>query len=126
MFKRLIKNKKAQQTAEYAILIALVVGAVIAMQTYAQRTIQARIRGASKYMASGAGESTGLGQNILGTDLQYEPYYLDQQYDVTRDETTDQRTGAGQNLTSSSLLGRTRASGGYQRTGYNPADNSNW
>ncbi len=41
MFK-IFKNKKAQSTAEYAILIALVVGAVVAMQTYVKRGIQAR------------------------------------------------------------------------------------
>ena len=35
MFKKLMKNKKAQQTAEYALLISLVVAAIIAMQTYA-------------------------------------------------------------------------------------------
>ncbi len=41
MFK-IFKNKRAQSTAEYAILIALVVGAVVAMQTYVKRGIQAR------------------------------------------------------------------------------------
>jgi hypothetical protein len=126
MFKRLIQNKKAQQTAEYAILIALVVGAVIAMQTYAQRTIQARIRGAAKYMASGAG-SGGAGTNILGTDLQYEPYYLDQQYTVTRDEATDQTITPSQNLSSvGSSSTRKRASGGYQQSVYDLSTNADW
>ena len=38
MLRNFLKNRKAQNTAEYALLIALVVAGVIAMQTYAQRT----------------------------------------------------------------------------------------
>ena len=64
---RLLKNKKAQNTAEYAILIALVIGAVVAMQTYAQRALQGRIRDASIYMKDKTSE--------LGSTGQYEPYY---------------------------------------------------
>lgn len=67
---RLHKNKKAQNTAEYAILIALVIGAVVAMQTYAQRALQGRIRDA-------AGELT-IATSAIGNSLQYEPYYLNQ------------------------------------------------
>jgi len=79
MFKKLFKNKIAQTTAEYALLISLVVAAVIAMQTYAQRAIQARIRGASLYMATQT--------NALGTLNQYEAYYAESRYDVDRRST---------------------------------------
>ena len=65
---KLFKNKRGQNTAEYAILIALVVGGVIAMQTYAQRTMQARLRDASKMFTSSTTE--------IGNTEQYEPYYL--------------------------------------------------
>ena len=64
---RLFKNKKAQNTAEYAILIALVIGGVVAMQTYAQRALQGRLRDASVTMRDQT--------NGIGTTLQYEPYY---------------------------------------------------
>lgn len=37
-------DKRAQTTAEYAILFALVVGAVVAMQVYVKRGIQGRVR----------------------------------------------------------------------------------
>jgi Flp pilus assembly pilin Flp len=67
MFRNLIKNKKAQNTAEYALLIALVVAGIIAMQQYAQRALQARVRDASTYMVGAT--------NALGTAVQYEPYY---------------------------------------------------
>ena len=114
MFKKLCRNKRAQQTAEYAILIALVVGAVIAMQTYAQRTIQARVRGASIYLASGSADAG----NVLGTQLQYEPYYLESQYDVTRNEETMEildNADFGKDQTT----GKKRATKGHQTTTWN-------
>lgn len=115
MFKKLIQNKKAQQTAEYAILIALVVGAVIAMQTYAQRTIQARIRGASQYLA------TGQGTGVLGTDLQYEPYYIESGYDVQRDESTNEIQDGSRALGKEQDAKRARATSGYQTVSWNGA-----
>ena len=56
MFKKLLKNKKAQNTAEFALLISLVVAGVIAMQTYAQRALQSRIRDAAAYLTNKTGE----------------------------------------------------------------------
>jgi len=110
MFKKLIRNKKAQQTAEYALLIALVVAAVIAMQTYAQRAIQARIKGASDWLADETSE--------LGRVNQYEPYYLESIYETTREDTTfDKHT----NLTIRRELDNTsnRAKFGYQVSKFN-------
>lgn len=110
MFKRLLKNKKAQQTAEYALLISLVIAAVVAMQTYAQRTLQSRIKGAGNYLVTQTSE--------LGSGQQYEPYYLDQVYDVTKNELT---TDKHDNLTISKSQdsGTKRASGGFKAMSYN-------
>jgi Flp pilus assembly pilin Flp len=110
MFRKLMKNKKAQNTAEYAILISLVVAGIIAMQTYAQRALQARVRDAGKYLAA---QTTSL-----GTTVQYEPYYLETNYQVTRNETETQILNNTQTkqLTDST---RTRGSGGFQRSSYN-------
>ena len=82
MLRKLIKNKKAQNTAEYAILISLVVAGIIAMQTYAQRALQARVRDAAIFLKN---ETSGL-----GATLQYEPYYLETNYLVDRDEKESQ------------------------------------
>ncbi len=87
MFKKLLKSKLAQTTAEYALLISLVVAAVIAMQTYAQRAIQARIRDAAVYMVNGT--------SALGRTNQYEAYYSESSYDIdrnTRDESVHNNT----------------------------------
>ena len=109
MFKKLMKNKKAQQTAEYALLISLVVAAIIAMQTYAQRTIQGRIKDASHYLTDQT--------KSLGNTTQYEPYYLETSYNTVRDDTTEQIQGNAQFDTFVDST-RTRASGGFQSSDY--------
>ena len=115
MFRKLIKNKKAQNTAEYAILISLVVAGMIAMQTYAQRALQARVRDASVYLAN-------IASNYgLGSTVQYEPYYLSTNYEVTRDESTAQDLGVNK-TTMIEDSKRTRSSGGFQESTYNATE----
>ena len=87
MFKNFLKNKQGQNTAEYALLIALVVAGIIAMQQYAQRALQARVRDASVYMANTTSN--------IGTSKQYEPYYMQSNYDVTRDTAENKRLAPG-------------------------------
>jgi uncharacterized protein (UPF0333 family) len=62
----MLRHKRAQSTAEYAIVIALVVGAAMAMQVYLKRSIGGGIR----YAVDKAANTTG----------QYEPYYLESSY----------------------------------------------
>lgn len=87
---RLLRSKKAQNTAEYAILIALVIGVFSAMQIYVRRGLQARIKGGSDtlpYSVLGQASTTdGVGMDILGDRnmTQYEPYYISLgAYDMT-------------------------------------------
>ena len=112
MFRKLIKNKKAQNTAEYAILISLVVAGIIAMQTYAQRGLKARVRDGVQYMAS----TTNI--NAFGNTTQYEPYYLSSNYTVG---TTAADTQFLTNTQTSQFLNSTknREAGGFQQSTYN-------
>ncbi len=43
----LIRMKKAQSTLEYALIISVVVGALLAMQVYVKRGLQGRLRSAA-------------------------------------------------------------------------------
>ena len=109
MFRKLNKNRKGQNTAEYALLISLVVAAIIAMQTYAQRTLQARIRDASLYLTNNTG--------AMGNTSQYEPYYLTTNYAV--DRRTEESQLQGINLVGmNELSNRTRQTGGFQSSAY--------
>ena len=107
MLRQLFKNKKAQNTAEYALLIALVVAGVIAMQTYAQRSLQARMRDAGQYLTSQT--------STLGNSAQYEPYYSQSNYNVDRDTESNKRLGNG-TVAADAYTNRTRT--GEQRTQY--------
>ena len=110
MFRKFLKNKRAQNTAEYALLIALVVAGIIAMQTYAQRALQARIRDASAYMTT-----NGFGAE---TTDQYEPYYLTSAYNVQRDSSETQHLGSNR-VAMETSTNRARAAGGFQTSAYN-------
>ena len=110
MFRKLIKNKKAQNTAEYAILISLVVAGIIAMQTYAQRALQSRVRDASTYLKNQTSD--------LGSSVQYEPYYLTTDYDIVRNEETTKRLDNATVRQDSELI-RRRLQDGFQNTAYN-------
>ncbi len=113
------KNKRGQNTAEYAILIALVVAAVIAMQTYAQRGLHARIRSASRYMRT---QTT-----ALGNTLQYEPYYSDSFYEVTKDSTEHKdMSSAIDSVSRDSTSNRVRAKDGRSITDYTHGDETGW
>lgn len=68
-------NKRGQNTAEYAILIGVIVAAAIAMQIYVRRGMQARIKDAVDYSKDNP-------QTVFNTS-QYEPYYTDQSMDTT-------------------------------------------
>jgi len=84
-------NKKGQNTAEYAILIALVIGVAVAMQTYVKRGIQGRIHDEVKDMATQTAS--------LGTTNQYEPYYLDTTTTTSTDWDTRGQTGTAKSPT---------------------------
>ena len=126
MFKRLRKNKKAQNTAEYALLISLVVAAIIAMQVYAQRGLQGRIRDAVQgYLVDQTANPRGVGvtglgvTGLAGSTAQYEPYYLSSNYGVTRTEDQSQSLLPGRGLntvTARTESERTRARGGFQES----------
>ena len=83
-------NRKGQNTAEYAILIALIIGAAIAMQTYVKRGLQGGTKFAvDKLKKDDVATSTG----------QYEPYYVESSYTNTQHDYTDtEETKASDNV----------------------------
>ena len=68
-------NKRGQNTAEYAIVIALVVAAAIAMQTYVRRSMQGGVKFAVDKLKK---------DNTAAATGQYEPYYLESSYTTTK------------------------------------------
>ena len=83
-------NRKAQSTAEYAIVIALVIGAVVAMQVYVRRGLQGRIKDTTDYLAT---QTTELGNT--SEYKQYEPLELERDINQTRDQSIKEEVNAG-------------------------------
>ncbi|MCG2713864.1 MAG: hypothetical protein L6308_03335 [Candidatus Omnitrophica bacterium] len=99
---RLLKNRKAQNTMEYALLIAVVIGVFSAMQLYLRRGMQARLKSGSDNITEAV--LSGSNVTVFGNETQYEPYYMVQgssNFTTTSSEGTDQgiSTEAGGNRT---------------------------
>ena len=82
-------NRRGQNVAEYAILIALVIGAAMAMQTYVKRGLQGRIKGATD---TNIGKTFG---DVKFTTSQYEPYYADTNATVESGRNSHEDIGQG-------------------------------
>ena len=84
---KLLRNKKAQNTAEYALLFAVVIGAFSVMQMYMRRGINARVKdgvnnipgivlGQQGTTLDGVAASKLFTTDPNGFRNQYEPYYV--------------------------------------------------
>ena len=104
-----LKKTRAQSTAEFAALFALIVGAVVAMQIYVRRGLQAKQKDAMVYVM----------KNVLGmanTDkFQYEPYY--QTSNITADQYQNESTHIynGLKVNYTSYQNVTYAEGSYEK-----------
>lgn len=106
MFKR-----KGQNVAEYSILIALVVGAAVAMQVYVKRGLQARVKDAVDY----TGNTTASG--LTFKTKQYEPYYQDSKMDVNSQRSYQDKVAADGALDRSAISETTtRQASSYETT----------
>lgn len=83
----MVLKKKGQATAEYAIVIALVIGALFAIQTYVKRGWQGRakdevdafgavVSNTDNWMIEVEGGQEELGKKGVVFKAQYEPYYI--------------------------------------------------
>jgi hypothetical protein len=67
-------NRRGQNIAEYSILIALVIAAAVAMNTFVKRGLQGRVHDAVNH--TGAAVPMGdIGADFSFSTKQYEPYY---------------------------------------------------
>jgi len=116
MLIKLIKMRKAQSTAEYAILFGVIIAAVVGMQTYVKRSLSAKMKDTSDALTSVTGDVSGEGNN-LKTTWQYEPYYSSSFSKVqTTKDISERKVMTGGNATTSSENEYTAHSADY--TGY--------
>lgn len=105
MVTRLIKRRgpDGQTTAEYAVVIGVVIAAVVAMQVYVKRGLQAKVKGVADNL-------TQQGADTAKTK-QYEPYYTESTYEVTQDR------GSTDKVVTGGAVSRTGITETTERTG---------
>jgi hypothetical protein len=113
---------KGQSLAEYAILLAVVVGATVAMQVYNRRTIQAQYKQVGDKVAADIAISLAL---PAGGVKQYEPYYASSNYTVGQARTATERTSFGGILTRSDIDETTTRTGQEATGGASTLDSDN-
>jgi len=101
-------NKKAQSTAEYVIVLGLIVAAVVAMQTYVKRGMQGKIKDATDYTDPAA---TGVFKT-----KQYEPGYVQSTFQDQR-SSEEQATGMLGDAAETQKQEETRRTGTHQILG---------
>ena len=102
-----LNSRKGQNTAEYAILIGVIVAAAIAMQIYIRRGMQARIKDAVDFTQTADDDAGG---NIF-TQSQYEPYYMQTDYQTTQDAQTSEQLQVGGGIIKNSISEATQRTG---------------
>ena len=111
-------NRRGQSVAEYAILFAVVIGAYVAMQVYARRGLQARVRNATDALTSINGTFTGGNggptANFASTG-QYEPYYLETSGQTYQESVEQDHLGNGKVIKEKISDTTARAANSYQK-----------
>ena len=110
---KLHRKRKGQSTVEYAIVLGVIVGALIAMQTYVKRGLQAKYRDTTLFMTQ---ELNGVNGFNYATQ-QYEPYYLVSQYSSWSNSSVVENVTARGATNKTGIASSTdRNAGGYQES----------
>ena len=110
-------NRKGQNIAEYSILIALVIAAAVAMQTYVKRGIQGRVADATDYAPV---NMTVENELFSFNTKQYEPYYLQSAADVTTNRVLHEDVASRGGITHTGMTEESkRIAGSYEGSTWN-------
>lgn len=108
-------RKEGQSTVEYALIVGVIVAALVGMQTYVKRGLQARYHDGMKFLANEV--TTGTGSTLLGATSQYEPYYQESSYIATQDRKENEVVGArGKTERTLTTDNRTRTKDGLEKS----------
>lgn len=106
-------NRKGQNTAEYAILIALVVAAAVGMQTYIKMSLQGKVKDA----LDAKGTSLTVGNNTFSfTGNLFEPAPINSTLQTTSQRSYNETLGARGSVTKTGVLEQTGVLAGGNET----------
>ena len=109
-------TRRGQTTAEYAIVLGVVLAALVAMQVYVRRGVNAQVRkGVDEFTHAGSSNRSWLTDLTLGQGEvtitrptgQYEPYYAESSYKTVRDSSEEEEI----NLAGGTIERETKGSG---------------
>jgi uncharacterized protein (UPF0333 family) len=113
---RWLNSRKGQNTAEYAILIGVIVAAAIAMQIYIRRGMQARTKDAVDFTMTADVDS---GNALFNRSLsQYEPYYMQTNFTTTQTGQTSEELQIGGGVVKDSISDATQRTGNQTYSNY--------
>jgi len=107
---------RGQTTAEYAIVFGVVVAALVAMQIYVKRGVNARLKDASDSAMGAMWTTLKKTTNLNPNDMQYEPYYTSSSYTVEQTTGRDEFVRTGGGVEKANIL-ETANRTGHQTTG---------
>lgn len=104
----MLRKTKGQATLEYAVIIGVIVAALAAMQIYIKRGFQARYHDGVQFLTTQTNE--------MGSNNQYEPYYLQSDYTNTHNNNgyTENIQARGSTVRTTANDSRITNSGGRQ------------
>ncbi|MDD5019654.1 MAG: hypothetical protein PHH75_00700 [Candidatus Omnitrophica bacterium] len=105
---RWLNSKRGQNTAEYAILIGVIVAAAIAMQIYIRRGMQARIKDAVDFTRTADDDA---GNAFFGNLGQYEPYYYQTNFETSQSGQVSEQIQEGGGVIRDSISDTTQRTG---------------
>ena len=112
----LVRIRKAQSTAEYAIILGVVVSAALAMQVYIKRGLQARAKsGVDAFTQPSFTLTEGDVSAEFVSRSQYEPYYLESQYQTQQASKSGVHVGDDYDADISGNEISGRAAGGFSK-----------
>ncbi len=104
-------SRRGQSVTEYAIVFSVVAAAIIGMQLFLKRGIQAKEKDATSLLSRVTGDSTGGIAGPMGVTQQYEPYYANSSYSVGQTKSGTENVGAGYTVAKTGISETTTRTG---------------
>ena len=118
-------RRSGQSVTEYAIVFSVVAAAIIGMQLFVKRGLQAKEKAVTNYLTDRTGGVTG-GVGTINQTAQYEPYYTAVgKYNTTtanKDTAAEEMTAGGKIARTGIDETTTRKGSATQGVGYTTAD----
>ena len=110
-------ERRGQSVTEYAIVFAVVAAAVIGMQVFLKRGLQAKEKSVTDYYSKVNNKPFANSTLNVGTLVQYEPYYADSQSNVLQDSREHEKRLVGGQINRTAVHSNVARTAGHTAQG---------